>query len=299
MLKTTDLKGVVGAAITPLTESFEIDVSQLKAHCDSLITDGCAFTSVFGTTGEGPSFSVRQKLAALQQLSDLGMDMSRQIAGVMTSSVDDAAAMYSDLARLKCRAALIIPPYFYRDAGIDGVASYYETLVEKAGNPDLEIVLYNFPHFSGITFTVEQVQAVLDRLGKRIVGIKDSSGDLESGLELIKAFPQLSVFTGNDTILRKMVDNGGAGMIGGMTNPFSKDCVTLYQGGVSEGFEKRAAMRIDAVDSNGGLTVLKALLAKRYNNEAFGRVVPPLKKLPAEKMAAIEIALQKAEEAAC
>jgi 4-hydroxy-tetrahydrodipicolinate synthase len=135
MLKTTDLKGVVGAAITPLTESFEIDVSQLKAHCDSLITDGCAFTSVFGTTGEGPSFSVRQKLAALQQLSDLGMDMSRQIAGVMTSSVDDAAAMYSDLARLKCRAALIIPPYFYRDAGIDGVASYYETLVEKAGIP--------------------------------------------------------------------------------------------------------------------------------------------------------------------
>ncbi|WP_316857923.1 dihydrodipicolinate synthase family protein [uncultured Cohaesibacter sp.] len=295
MLNGTDLKGVVGAAITPLHEAFDIHVPLLKHHCDQLLADGCAFTSVFGTTGEGASFSVRQKLEALNALKDLGLDMSRQIPGIMTASLDDAATMYAEVAKLKCRAALIIPPFFYREAGVEGVADYYEALVKRAGNPGLEIVLYNFPHFSGITFTVEQVQAVLARLGKLVIGIKDSTGDLNSGLPLIEVFPQLSVFTGSDAILRQMVDAGGAGMIGGMTNPFAKDCVQLYLGGVSEGFIKRATKRIEAVDGNGGLTVLKAIMAERYDDPAFARVVPPLKPLSSDKMSKIKMELSDAE----
>nr|WP_319515492.1 dihydrodipicolinate synthase family protein [uncultured Cohaesibacter sp.] len=297
MLENSDLKGVVGAAITPFTEDYEIDIEQLKRHCDALLEAGCAYTSVFGTTGEGPSLSVRQKLEALRKLADMGADMSRQIPGVMTSSLDDAVSMYVEAHKLGCRAALIIPPFYYRSAGVEGVADYYEALVKKAGNPGLDIVLYNFPHFSGIPFSVEQVKAVQKRIGSLVVGIKDSTGNLPGGLELIKAFPELSIFTGSDAILRDMVDAGGAGMIGGMTNPFAKDCVQLYLGGVSEGFVKRATMRIETVDGNGGLNVLKALMAKVYGNPAFARTMPPMEPLSSDKLAAIEAALAEAEKA--
>ncbi len=298
MLQNTDLKGVVGAVITPLNETFDIDLPSLQHHCNQLLADGCSYVSLFGTTGEGPSFSVQQKLDILQAMADGGMDMSLHIPGIMTASLDDAVALYKAYAKLKCRAALIIPPFFYRDADVQGIADYYQAIVEKAGDPGLEIVLYNFPHFSGITFTVEQVEAVLEKLGMTVIGIKDSTGDLEAGLKLIRAFPQLSVFTGSDVILRQMVDAGGAGMIGGMTNPFAKDCVQLYRGGVSEGFVKRACMRIETVDGNGGLAVLKALMAERYGNPAFARVVPPLRPLSMDKMAEIRDALKLAEAAA-
>ncbi|MCT4369181.1 dihydrodipicolinate synthase family protein [Yangia mangrovi] len=277
----TDFKGVVGAAVTPVTPALEIDVPRLISHCDAMLRAGCAFTSAFGTTGEGASFSADQKIAALQAMKDAGHDMSRQVPGIIAAAVEDAARLYRACADLGCRAALIIPPFYYTPSSEAAVAEFYAAVAEKAGNPGLDIVLYNFPHFSGVTFTPALVREVQAKLGELVIGIKDSTGNLEGGLELIRAFPELSIFTGDDRILTRMVAAGGAGMIGGLVNLFPADSVTLCGGKVDAAFEKRAAMRIEAVDAHGGLVVLKALVAARYGDDGYRRTVPPLAPLEA------------------
>ncbi|WP_353474894.1 dihydrodipicolinate synthase family protein [Salipiger sp. H15] len=277
----TDFKGVVGAAVTPVTPEFEIDVPRLVAHCDAMLAAGCAMTSAFGTTGEGASFSTDQKIAALKAMKAAGCDMSRQVPGIITSALEDAARLYRAAADLGCRAALIIPPFYYTASSEAAIAEFYAAVAAKAGNPGLDIVLYNFPHFSGVTFTPSLVRAVQARLGELVIGIKDSTGNLEGGLELIRTFPELSIFTGDDRILTRMVAAGGAGMIGGLVNLFPADSVTLFGGKVDAAFEKRAAMRIEAVDGHGGLVVLKALVAARYGDDGYRRTVPPLAALEA------------------
>lgn len=291
MHEYTDLKGVIGASLTPIDSHQRIDVLALKGHCDHMLSKGCGFVSVFGTTGEGASFSAQQKIQALEELSALGVDMSRHIPGVIASSIDDAALLYKAAADLGCRAALILPPYYYQPSGNEGVVNFYEAVVASAGTPDLDIVLYNFPFFSGVPFTPSLVKDVVARLGVRIVGIKDSTGNLKDGLELVASFPDLSIFTGDDRILSRMVSAGGAGMIGGLPNLFPEDSVTLYKGGVDDAFESRAAKRIEAIDGNGGLISLKALLSDKYNQPSFYKPLPPLLPLSDDIRTALKLEL--------
>lgn len=289
------LTGVVGAAITPLNLDLTPDVDRLFAHCTHMLAQGCTYTSVFGTTGEGASFSARQKIDALRQLAKLGLDMSRQIPGIMESSIDAAAEQYRVAANLGVRAALIIPPFYYTPADDDAVADFYAAVVTRAGSPDLGIVLYNFPAFSGVCFTPYLVRRVVARLGKRVIGIKDSTGNLEEGLALIAAFPDLAIFTGDDRLVTRMVAAGGAGMIGGMVNLFPAECVALFNGQASQDAEDLATSRIATVNDMGGLSAIKAVLGLRHDDPAYTRTCPPLRGLTPEAGASVlrELGLEK------
>lgn len=281
MKAESNLKGVIAACITPITGACEIDADRLRSHMDEVLAEGCSYVSEFGTTGEGASFSTRQKADALKAMADADMDMKRHIPGVVSSSLDEAALMLKAIAEVDARAALVIPPFYYTPSAPEAVVDFYEAMIARAGTPDTEIILYNFPHFSGVTFDVHLVQLMLERLGDRVIGIKDSTGDLDAGIKLIKAFPQLSIFTGDDNILPEMVAAGGAGMIGGMTNPYPADTVQLYTGPITDELRENARRRIEAVDSFGGLTVLKAMVAEKRGDDAFAATMPPL--LPAGK----------------
>lgn len=281
-----DLSGIICASVTPLTAQFAVDATRLAMHCSRLLSEGCSFVSTFGTTGEGASFSTSEKIAALRALRDAGADMSRQIPSVMTPSSDEAGRMIAEIAALGCRGALVLPPFYYASASEEGIVAFFETALAKAGNPAIDILLYNIPQFSRITFTPSLVRKLIARFGGQIVGIKDSTGKLESGVELATSFPHLSVLTGDDRVLPNLLTQGGAGMIGGMPNVFSADLRKLYEAPTaasSDGLKANATARIEAVDGNGALLALKATLAALYDDPEWNRAMPPLMALAPER----------------
>ncbi len=285
-MANSDLSGIICASVTPVSPQFSIDAGRLAMHCARLLNEGCSFVSTFGTTGEGASFSTNEKIAALRALSDAGADMGRQIPSVMTPSSDEAGRMIAEIAALGCRGALVLPPFYYASASEEGIVAFFERALERAGHPDLDILLYNIPQFSRITFTPSLVRKLIARFGDRIVGIKDSTGKLESGVELAEGFPQLSIFTGDDRVLPNLLARGGAGMIGGMPNVFSKDLRALYEAPGAEAsapLKANAATRIEAVDGNGALLALKAVLAALYKDTEWSRAMPPLMALAPER----------------
>ncbi|RYH00942.1 dihydrodipicolinate synthase family protein [Salipiger sp. IMCC34102] len=296
MAISEDLKGVIGAAVTPVTTSFDIDTGRLRAHCETMLDQGCHMVSTFGTTGEGASFSVEQKLSAMAEMKAAGLDMSRQVPGVIAASLDDAARLVRGYADLGCRAALILPPFYYAYDAPGGLGDFFAAVITRAGGPDIDVLLYNFPAFSGLLFTPERVQEVLDRLGDRVVGLKDSTGDLDAGRALVQAFPDLAIYTGDDRILSRMVQAGGAGMIGGLPNVFPADCARLAGASQDDPLQQIASARITAVDAHGGLSVLKGLLARLYDDPAFARMVPPLRPVPAGTIDAIAAELYSPEK---
>ncbi len=278
-MANSDLSGIICASVTPVTAQYEIDAGRLAMHCARLLENGCSFVSTFGTTGEGASFSTNEKIAALRALRDAGADMSKQIPSVMTPSSDEAGRLIAEIAALSCRGALVLPPFYYGSATEEGIVAFFEAALAKAGNPDLDILLYNIPQFSRITFTPALVAKLVERFGQQIVGVKDSTGKLESGIELAQGFPQLSIFTGDDRVLPHLLAKGGAGMIGGMPNLFASDLRQLYEAPEatsSDALKANAATRIEAVDGNGALLALKATLAALYGDAEWARAMPPL-----------------------
>lgn len=216
--------------------------------------------------------------------------MSRQIPSIMTPSFDEAGNLIKEVAALGCRAALVLPPFYYPDISEEGIAQFLDEMLNIAGRPNIDILLYNIPQFSRISFTTSLVEFIIKKFGDTIVGIKDSTGNLENSLMLARHFPNLSVFTGDDRVMPPLVEAGGAGMIGGLPNLFSKDLRQIYNAldaSATTALKSIAAKRIESVDSFGGLVALKALLAKQYDDENWLRAAPPLIGLTQSQQAAV------------
>jgi 4-hydroxy-tetrahydrodipicolinate synthase len=276
------LKGVIAASITPIAGDRSIDIPRLATHTQRLLSEGCAYVSTFGTTGEGASLSTDEKLAGLKTLKAAGADMSRQVPAVMTPTLDDAARTLVGIAEMGCRAALILPPFYY-GASEAGIAGWFDALIERTkGAADIDLLLYNIPQLSRIRFTRTLVEAIVGRHGSRIAGIKDSTGDIDNGVMLATTFRDLAIFTGDDRVLPTLLANGGAGMIGGMPNVFARDLRALYDNPGNADLLAKQTTRILAVDAGGSLVALKAALAVTLADENYARPLPPLMPLVGE-----------------
>ncbi|WP_201776024.1 dihydrodipicolinate synthase family protein [Devosia geojensis] len=271
--------GIVAAALTPVTDDYRIDIARWRAHLDWLLAQGCSYVSPFGSTGEGPSFSAIEKIEALTALRHGGFDMERVIPAAMSAALDDTAATVSAAARLGCRAALIVPPYYYGASG-EGIATYFAGCAARLGGTfPIDIVLYHIPQMSRAPFTTGLIEALLARHGERIIGIKDSTGVEPDTVALAGRFPSLRVFTGDDRVLPPLLGVGGAGMIGGMPNIVARELVGRAgsQTALNEAAAvDRAARRIEAVEACGGVVALKALKARMADDPAWRRPMPPL-----------------------
>ena len=278
------LKGVVAASVTPVTKDGAIDTKKLARHIANLHEDGCDFVSTFGTTGEGASLGSAQKAAALRELADLGVDMARQLPAVMTPTVEDAAMSLRMAGELGCRAALVLPPFYYPFWTDAGIVDFVSAAVERAERdaPPVDLLLYHIPQFSRVPYSPELVHMMIERFGDRIAGMKDSSGNRDHGVMLATEFPQLAIFTGDDRVLPDLMRAGGAGIIGGMPNLFARDLGEVVRdpdSAAARDVSIKAARRIEVLDGNGGLAAIKAALAVYNDDPALAQVLPPLRPL--------------------
>ncbi len=283
------LGGIIAASLTPILADGKVDIARMKRHFDWLFASGCSFISPFGSTGEGPSFSVTEKHAALVELQALGVDMGRIIPAAMSAAVDDTIASIRTAQALGCRAILIVPPYYYGSANQDGIADFFAAAAAPfGGNFPLDVVLYHIPQMSKIGFSRELIEALITRFPGRIVGIKDSTGNRDHSVMLARTFSHLRIFTGDDRVLADLLDAGGAGMIGGLPNIVAPDLCAFFadpKGARSAAIMEQAARRIVAIDEFGGIAALKAIKAETYKDHEWTRHKAPLRPIDAQTYA--------------
>ena len=288
------LGGIVAASLTPVTADGQVDIDRMKRHFDWLFASGCSFISPFGSTGEGPSFSVAEKHAALVALQGAGVDMSRVIPAAMSAAIDDTVASIRTAKALGCRAVLIVPPYYYGSASQGGIADFFAACAAPfGGNFPLDVVLYHIPQMSKIGFSTTLIETLVARFPNRIVGIKDSTGNRDHSVMLARTFPTLRIFTGDDRVLPDLLEAGGAGMIGGLPNIVAPDLCAFFadpKGAQSAAIMERAARRIVAIDDFGGIAALKAIKAEFYRDDAWTRHKAPLRAIDAETYAKLRAA---------
>ena len=212
------INGVFSAALTPINEDYSINLILYLSHCQWLLKQNLTGLGIFGTTGEANSFNVDQKIQALEFLIDNNINSNQLIPGTGHCSVNDTVRFTKKCSALNVRAVLVLPAFFYKGVSDEGVIEYYKRVIEEVGDNDLQYILYNIPQTSGVTITFEVIEKLMKLYPSNVIGMKDSSGNLDNMLKITKIFNEFSLFSGSDSLALKVCKHGGAGAITATSN---------------------------------------------------------------------------------
>jgi 4-hydroxy-tetrahydrodipicolinate synthase len=268
------LRGVIAAAATPFTASLEPDLERFVTLCRFLLDNGCDGLNTCGTTGEATSMTVAQRLAIMQAAAE-ALPLRRLMVGTGAAALGDAIALTRRAAELGFAGALLLPPFYYKGIADDGVASYIGAIASATKESPVPLYLYNFPALSGVEYSVRLVKLLLERFGGRIAGLKDSSGNMDYAREVAALSSDLDVFPSNEAVLLKARAGEFAGCISASANINAVYCGRAFHSGDAQALD--VACRIRALASRKPLIAsVKAVLARRLADPAYGRLLPPL-----------------------
>src|ERR671936_853670 len=177
-MAATRLSCVIAAIATAIDETGEPDCARSTALARFLLDNGCDGLNVLGTTGEATSFSLEQRKRVMTAYRDAGLPVDRLMVGTGAASVADAVALTRHAAELGFAGALRLPPFYYKGVPDEGLVAYVGTVVQATAATPIPIYLYHFPQQSGLPWHVALVKRLIETYPRRIVGLKDSSGDM-------------------------------------------------------------------------------------------------------------------------
>ena len=285
------LAGLYAAAVTPIREQpdptlYLDSVPHLLAF---LASRGCHGAVLFGTTGEGPSFSPaeRELLMRSARAARESMPGFRLIAGTGTPSLSETIDLTKLAFDLGFDGVLVVPPYYFRKATDNGLFLWFREVIQKAVPADGFLLGYHFPNVAGIGFSLELLARLKDAFPSQFAGIKDSSHDADLARNLGAMFSsELVVLTGTDSYLQLAMQNKAAGCITAPANILSPDLRQVWDA-MNEGKDSldaqiRVKKQRDILDKYPPFPpTLKALLHRLHGFPRWS-VRPPLESLQQE-----------------
>jgi len=279
----TEIHGVFSAAATPVTEAGKPDHALFATHAHALLAEGCDGIALLGTTGEANSFSISERQGLLDSVIAAGVAADRLMPGTSQTNVGDTVALTRHAVEAGVKAAVVLPPFYYKGVSDEGLFRFYSEVIEGVGSDKLRVVLYHIPPIAQVGLSIELVGRLIEAFPGVVVGIKDSSGKLESMQAFASAFDNFAVLSGADPFMLPLLKSGGAGCITSSSNLIAADLRIVFDHWHDEtkAAEVDAAQaRIDAWRNLSNayvqLPTIKTMLAKRRGNEGWTRVRPPL-----------------------
>lgn len=228
------LEGVIVALVTPVDREGRVDHGALRKLVERLVGRGVTGISPLGSTGEGYSLALEQRLAVVDTVAGAVPAGMPVIPGVFAHNPDQAVAEIAAYAEHGGTAVLAAPPCYYPLAAPEQEA-YFSRVADAAALP---LVLYNIPRYTKIQ--VAPAVAATLAAHPRVAGLKDSGGDVGYGARLLDAVAaagaadEFSVLTGTDSLLVSYLLAGGRGTICASAN-IVPDVVRAVYDAVREG----------------------------------------------------------------
>jgi 4-hydroxy-tetrahydrodipicolinate synthase len=282
------LAGVYAAAVTPLRDS-TLDLESVPALFTFLAGRGCHGAVLFGTTGEGPSFSSMERETLMRCAREARESISgfRLVAGTGTPSLSETIDLTKLAFDLGLDGVLVVPPYYFRNATDHGLFLWFSELIQKAVPSDGFLLGYHFPRVAGIGLSIELLARLKESFPSQFAGIKDSSHDANLARSLGERFgSDLVVLTGTDSYLHLAMQNKAAGCITAPANILSPDLRVVWEamntGQDSTEAQARVKAQRDILDKYPPFPpTLKALLHRLHRFPRWS-VRPPLEPIAQE-----------------
>ncbi len=280
------LSGVLSPVVTPFKDDLSPDPKRLINHCRWLLSQNVGLAP-FGTTSEGNSLSVEEKTTLLDSLVDAGIDTTRLLPGTGHCALTDTVKLTTYVVKLGCAGTLMLPPFYYKDVGDDGLYASFAEAIERVGSNDLRIYLYHIPPIAHVGISPQLVERLVKQYPDTVVGVKDSSGDWSNTDALLKlGLDDFRVFAGSETFLLQNMRGGGAGCISATANVNPAAIHRLYadwQSDAADDMQKRLDDIRRITQKYPIIPALKAIVADFSKDLQWATVRPPLASLSSEQ----------------
>ena len=219
------LRGIVPPLATPLKAPNRLDDGALEALIERVLAAGVNGLFLLGTTGEGPALSYAVRRKVIRRAITVNRGRVPILISVTDTAWDEALALAKYAADCGADAIVAAPPCYFPFSQED-VRAFLGGLAEASPLP---VYLYDIPSHARNRFEVETVVALSE--SPKILGIKDSTGDLDNLRALLAAFrdrPDFSILIGPEELLHQAVPMGVHGGVTGGANIHPRLYVDLY-----------------------------------------------------------------------
>ncbi len=203
------IQGSIVAIVTPMFEDGSVDWKGLEKLVEWHITQGTNSIVAVGTTGEASTLSMAEHTQVIKEIIRVANKRIPVIAGTGANSTREAIELTKEAKELGADAALLVTPYYNKPTQ-EGLYQHYKAIAEAV---DLPQILYNVPGRTGVDMLNETIIRLADI--PQIVGIKDATGDVPRGKELIDGLQgkNMTVYSGDDATAYQLICLGAHGNI--------------------------------------------------------------------------------------
>ena len=230
------ITGSIVAIVTPMFEDGRLDLDGLRKLIDFHVKEGTDGIVIVGTTGESPTVTVDEHCELIKRAVEYAAGRVPVIAGTGGNSTAEAIELTAFAKKAGASASLNVVPYYNKPTQ-EGLYRHFRAVAEAV---DIPVILYNVP---GRTVADMSNDTTL-RLAEidNVVGIKDATGNIERGSDLIARAPKnFAIYSGDDASAVALMLLGGHGSISVTANVAPKlnheMCVAAMAGDVQKARE--------------------------------------------------------------
>jgi len=215
------LSGVYAAAVTPINPDQSIALDEIPEYLSFLASRGCHGALLLGTTGEGPSFAAEERIAIFKsgvRIREVYPDF-RLFAGTGTPSLEETIYLTKSAFDLGFNGAVVLPPYYFHQATVDGLFSWFQELIRRSVPKGGYLLGYHFPAQSGVPIPLDVLSRLRLDYPDQFIGLKDSTSNAEYASQVGQNLDNnILVLVGNDILLLDAMQAGASGCITAMAN---------------------------------------------------------------------------------
>lgn len=232
---------LITAMVTPFDEKLNVDYDMAIKLAQKLVDEGNTALVITGTTGEGPTLKLEEKLRLYDEIKrNVKVPI---IAGVGTNSTYDTIVNGLKAMEKGADGLLVVTPY-YNKPDQKSLYEHYKTVAEKTNAP---IMMYNVPGRTACNLAPETVErlAQIDN----IVALKEASGNINQMSEMVKKTPKdFLIYSGDDSMTLPSLAVGAYGVVSVCAHVVSREMKEMIDAFVARDTERAMEIHLRLLD---------------------------------------------------
>jgi 4-hydroxy-tetrahydrodipicolinate synthase len=225
------------ALVTPMQEDGSVDFDSLGRLVEFHVENGTDAIVAMGTTGESATLDEQEHCQVIRRVVEMAAGRIPVIAGTGANSTSEAIHLTRCAMEAGADACLLVTPYYNKPTQ-EGLYQHFRAVAEAVAVPQ---ILYNVPGRTAVDMsndTVERLASI-----SNIVGIKDATGDMARGKDLVeRCGDRIDVYSGDDGTTLELIKLGGKGCISVTANVTPREMHEMCTAALEGEYDKAAPL---------------------------------------------------------